>query len=174
MSHRGRSLLRALWASTWLALLVLGSSCGQVSDLAQPQAISGAAGSLGSAGASALAGTAGTAADPTAVALETSDCAARRLADCQGVKSEYTSALEVFGESPELAQCSMFNSWDGCGSIQFSFDTEGCAATVAWHGPSKVETLPELRQCLSAALQSARWPCLAQGTLRYEESCFIH
>ena len=67
----------------------------------------------------------------------------------------------------------MFNSFDGCASIEFGFDAQGCAASVAWHSPSRRETLPELRQCLSAVLEGARWPCLAHGTLLYEESCYI-
>lgn len=171
MSRRRTSLLRALLAGT---LLVLGPSCGRVSD-STPQipANGGAAGSLGAAAASAVAGPAGATADPATLALDTSDCAARRQADCRGLKSAYSSDTGVFDASPELSQCSMFNSWDGCASIQFGFDAQGCAANVAWHGPAKVETLPELRQCLSSVLESARWPCLARGTLRYDESCFI-
>ncbi|HEX2670375.1 MAG TPA: hypothetical protein VHM25_05870 [Polyangiaceae bacterium] len=167
--NRGRPSL--LLASS---LLLLGSSCGRVSD-STPQipANGGAGGAVGTAGGSVLSGTAGAAADPAAVALDRTDCAARREADCRGVKSEYSSSNEVFDQSPELAQCSMFNSWDGCASIQFGFDAEGCAASVAWHGPAKFETLPELRQCLTEVLEGARWPCLARGTLRYEESCFI-
>ncbi len=102
------------------------------------------------------------------------DCAVRRVSECQGVKSLYLSANDVFDEAPELAQCSLFNSWDGCSTIEFSFDAQGCAATVAWHSPGAAEGLPGLRQCLSAALQNARFPCLAFGKLRYEESCFIH
>jgi hypothetical protein len=145
-----------------------------VSDsVPQIQANGGAAGALDTAVASASSGTAGAAADPAAVALDTSDCAARREADCRGVKSEYSSGNDAFDESPELTQCSMFNSWDGCASIQFRFDAQGCATSMAWHGPSKFETLPELRQCLSEALEGARWPCLALGTLRYAESCYI-
>lgn len=87
--------------------------------------------------------------------------------------SSYSSDNEVFDEAPELAQCSQFNSWDGCESLQFSFDAQGCAVIVAAHGPGAIEPLAELRQCLTAALQNARWPCLALGTLRYDESCFI-
>lgn len=169
---RGRtSLLRALATST---LLVLAASCGRVSDsTTASEANGGAAGAHGTPGDPAVSGTAGVAIDPAAVALDTSNCAARREADCRGVKSEYSSDNDVFDESTELTQCSMFNSWDGCASIQFDFDAQGCAMSVAWRGPAKFETLPELRQCLSAALEGARWPCLALGTLRYEESCFI-
>ena len=191
MSGRGRWSPRALLKS---AVLLLGSSCGQVSDVtAHTTASSGAAGpsdaagssgaaglaavSAGAAGSSdamgALGGTAGAAADPAAVALSTSNCAKRRVSDCQGVENLYLSANDVFDDAPELAQCSMFNSWDGCEIIQFTFDAEGCAASVVWHNPDAREHLSELRECLSAALQPARFPCLASGTLRYEESCFI-
>jgi hypothetical protein len=83
------------------------------------------------------------------------------------------SSSTVFDEAPELAPCTMFNSWDGCSTIQFGFDAQGCANSVVWHGPDASEALPELRQCLDAALQNARFPCLALGTLRYEESCYI-
>ncbi|MEO6603417.1 MAG: hypothetical protein ABIQ16_26270, partial [Polyangiaceae bacterium] len=107
-----------------------------------------------------------------AIALDTADCAARRTSDCLGVKSSYSSE-ELFDEAPELTHCSQFNSWDGCESLHFTFDALGCAATVAAHGPGATAPLPELRQCLTAALQSARWPCLARGTLTYRESCFI-
>jgi len=170
MSWPRTSLLRALLTS----MLVFGSSCGRVSDsTSQNQANGGAGGALGTAVSSTLSGAAG-AADPAAVALDTSDCVARREADCQGVESVYWSSNQAFDESPELSQCSMFNSWDGCASIEFGFDAQGCAASVAWRGPAEFETLPELRQCLSAALEGARWPCLALGTLRYEESCYIH
>ena len=177
MSGRGTWLPRALLSS---AVLVLGAACGQVSDATLPTTASGgasgvlgAAGSSGTAGFLALAGTAG-AADPRAVALSTSDCAARRVSDCQGVRSLYMSNSKVFDEAPDLAPCTPFNSWDGCSTIQFGFDAQGCANTVVWHAPGASEALPELRQCLDAALQNARFPCLALGTLRYEESCYIH
>jgi len=109
-----------------------------------------------------------------AITLEASDCAARPLGDCEGVQSNYESN-EAFDETPALARCSSFNSFDGCGSLIFGFDARGCAISVApgsggWQSSAH---LSELQHCLADTFAEARWPCLASSSVRYDESCFI-
>ena len=68
-----------------------------------------------------------------------------------------------------------FNSFDGCGVLEFAFDARGCVVAVSpgaagWEASQHIQGLQD---CLTAALGRAYWPCLASGSLRYEESCRI-
>jgi hypothetical protein len=80
-----------------------------------------------------------------------------------------------FRQTPAFAGCQAFNSFDGCGTLVFTFDAEGCAVSVSpgARGWQDSQHLAGLQGCLGEALQSARFPCLASGTLRYEESCLV-
>ena len=108
------------------------------------------------------------------IELDHADCARRPLSDCAGVVARYDSN-SGFDDTPAFARCSAFNSFDGCAELTFLFDDAGCATSVAL-GPQVVtdgDHLVDLRGCLTDALKAARWPCLASGRLRYEESCLI-
>jgi hypothetical protein len=108
------------------------------------------------------------------VDLDFADCSERPLSDCQGVEAIYDSNSRFAG-TPAFAECARYNSFDGCGKLEFSFDAEGCAVSVA-PGPSgwkDSQHLAPLRDCLSDVLHGARFPCLAAGTLEYQESCFV-
>jgi hypothetical protein len=110
-----------------------------------------------------------------AVGLDLSDCAERPLSDCESVETKYESNVG-FERTPAFAECAMYNSFDGCGVLEFAFDADGCAASVA-PGPSGWQNtvhLAPLQSCLTDVLQSARFPCLSGGTLEYRESCFVH
>jgi hypothetical protein len=80
-----------------------------------------------------------------------------------------------FDHTPAFAECDPFNSFDGCGALLFGFNSEGCAVWVSPGGNSwmNVEHLSPLQTCLTEALGSARYPCLASKQLYYEESCFV-
>lgn len=128
--------------------------------------------------ASSVSGGAGTASvaagSPDAIELDASDCATRLLSDCVGIETEYDSN-SGFEDGSHFAQCDIFNSFDGCGALEFSFDAQGCANSVSG-GPGGWKNsghLSLLRDCLRDALQSARFPCLASAKLRYDESCFV-
>jgi hypothetical protein len=109
-----------------------------------------------------------------AIPVDASDCADRPLSDCAGVETLYGSNGR-FDDTPAFKQCGMFNSYDGCGVLEYRFDAQGCATSVApgMGGWKYSDHLSSLQACLTQALGSARYPCLASGTLRYEESCFI-
>lgn len=61
------------------AALIFAPACGKVSDSTLP--VAGAPG------------------DAMAVSLDTANCAARRIADCQGVKNRYSSG-DLFDDAP--------------------------------------------------------------------------
>jgi hypothetical protein len=108
------------------------------------------------------------------VAIDASDCASRPLSDCQGVTTRYESNIG-FDDTPAFAHCGEFNSFDHCGALLFGFDAEGCAVWVSPGGNAwaRVQHLSSLQTCLTEALGSARYPCLASGQLYYAESCFV-
>jgi hypothetical protein len=137
----------------------------------------GSAGSLG--GRSPRAGSAGETwqgggpADDS-IPLDASDCSARPQGDCTGVTTQFTSN-GAFDAAPALAECSEFNSFDGCGKLVFTFDSNGCATSVG-PGPGGWDAsghLTDLRTCLSGALGGGRFVCLTSSTLGYDESCFV-
>lgn len=119
--------------------------------------------------------TGGTAGAPDfSVPLDASSCAARPLSDCEGVDIEYGPSGS-FERTPALAQCQRFISHDGCATLEFAFDAEGCAVSVS-PGPNGWRVsghLSELQACMTEAFEAARYACLASGTLTYHESCFI-
>jgi len=149
-----------------------GGSAGRDSNAGgDAGAIGGAANAAG--GAANAAGGAANAAD-NGITLDTSDCVARPLGDCEGIQSQYESNA-AFNGTPALAPCSSFNSFDGCGTLIFGFDARGCAISIA-PGPAGWQTsahLSELQHCLTDTFADARWPCLASSSVRYDESCFI-
>ncbi len=148
------------------------SGCAQVRSEASGDA-GASAGGASAAGAAAGSASAGAPLGPS-IEIEHADCATRPVSDCVGVLDRYDSN-GGFDDTPAFAHCSAFNSFDGCAEFTFLFDDAGCATSVAL-GPQVVrdgDHLVDLRGCLADALQAARWPCLVDGRLRYEESCLI-
>jgi hypothetical protein len=181
------------------ALAALGSGCGGESSRGAGAARSGGTGGAGSArtggaggapgGAGSSAGTGGVTitdgeggfvaaagAGPEAIALDGAECVTRRPGNCEGLdKSSYYSGHGVFNASAELAACSAWVSFDGCGELIYAFDDEGCATTVD-PGPGgwkDSEHLSLLRDCLSSVFAEARFLCLASRTFAFYESCYI-
>jgi hypothetical protein len=164
-------------ARFWAVAVVFGLSgaCGQASSsegTGNP-ANGGAKGTVNSAQAAGFSAVAG--AGPHAEPISGADCARRRAADCSGIKSSYHSDRDVFGEAPELAACSEFVSFDGCGKLVYSFDDQGCAFRVepgpdGWQPSSH---LSPLRDCLTEIFEDASFACLASRSLRFDESCFL-
>ena len=115
-------------------------------------------------------------AGPEAIPLGGPECATRPAADCAGIdRSDYYSGHGVFDASPELAACSAYVSFDGCGKLDYAFDEEGCVLFVD-PGPSgwrQSGHLSLLRDCLTAAFTEARFSCLASRTFAFYESCYI-
>ena len=112
--------------------------------------------------------------DENAVPLDVSTCAMRAEGDCTGIQESYESGSGL-DDVPALAACERFQSFDGCGVLEFFFDEYGCAFAVG-PGPGgwdASEHLADLRECLTGTFASARFPCLASRKLAYHESCFI-
>ena len=163
-----------------LLLVLFAFGCGRVQASARdagPQANGGAIATSGSA----LAGGGGAGppvaggAPNTSIPLDTSECAARPLADCSDVQTQYESNAG-FERTQALAPCAAHNSFDGCATLLFEFDAQGCASSV---GPGAAgwpagDHLADLRECLTTAFEGARFPCLASQTLGYFESCFVY
>ena len=185
---------RAFEGSLQLAMLLCavgaGGGCGGAS---RSGGVGGGAGATGATGGAEATGATGGGADAepvgaaqagvSAVADTTSDeleldgppCETRRPADCTGVVDRYSSDNATFDGAPELAACSHYVSFDGCGKLIFSFDPEGCGVSVG-PGPGGWKNsghLSLLSDCLSSAFSEARFSCLASGTLTFEESCLI-
>jgi len=189
MVARVRAVGTVLFAA---AMLGGGAGCGGESSRGGGTRRSdgtGAAGSGASGGASSMGGTGGmtltegeggfvpaTDAGPEAIALDGSDCGARRVASCEGISgSSYYSDHGTFDASAELAACSMWVPFDGCGELIYAFDAQGCAISVD-PGPGGWQESAELswlRDCLSAAFTTARFPCLASRSFAFYESCYI-
>lgn len=128
----------------------------------------------GGAGAGAMnGGTAGM--DPDLIELDGPRCDSRRAADCTGVSSYNDSGSLTFRSAPELSDCASYVSFDGCGKLVFSFDTNGCAVSVGpgSGGWATSAHLDPLRECLTKVFNSARFACLASGTLSFWESCYV-
>lgn len=156
------------------AAVALSLGCGQTDRRAG--AVGASAGAHSNEG-SAEAGTAGSGGDAAdtgrdAVTFDASDCAMRATAACDGVEVHYDSN-DAFTGTPALAPCSSFNSFDGCGSLIFSFDARGCAVSMSPGPRGWQQHLSELQHCLADRFNEARWPCLASSSLRYDESCFV-
>ena len=137
-------------------------------------ASSGSAGALGGrSGSAGFAGAQGGSADDP-IPLDASDCNSRQQGDCTGVTTHFESNA-AFDGAPALAECSEFNSYDGCGNLVFTFDSNGCATSVG-PGPGGWDAsghLAGLRICLTRLLGNNRFACLASSTLAYDESCFV-
>jgi len=182
---------RAFEGSLQLAMLLCavgaGGGCGGAS---RSGAVGGGAGATGGAEATGATG-GGADAEPVGAAqagvsavvdttsyeleLDGPPCQTRRAADCTGVVDRYSSDHATFDDAPELAACSQYVSFDGCGKLIFSFDRNGCGVSVGpgpggWNDSGHLSLL---RDCLSSAFSEARFPCLASGTLTFEESCLI-
>ncbi len=101
------------------------------------------------------------------------ECVSRPTGGCDTLRTAYTSndraALTM---NPELASCAQFISFDGCGRLIFSFDQDGCLKSDT-SGPDGDNHLGSLRSCFAVALGAKRWPCVAAGTVTFNESCFI-
>jgi len=154
-----------MWLKRLLTLAAtLLAACGQTERTSNAVTGAGAgAPGLGDAGAPNL-----------GVAIDASACASLPASDCAGVEAHYDSNGS-FDATPALAECSRFNSFDGCGVLEFAFDARGCVVAVSpgaagWKASQHIQGLQD---CLTAALGRAYWPCLASGSLRYEESCRI-
>ncbi|HEX5101100.1 MAG TPA: hypothetical protein VFV94_16430 [Polyangiaceae bacterium] len=173
------------------AMATLGAGCGGESSRGVATEKSGGmGGAIRGAGAGGSgAGTVGmtitegeggfvgaTDAGPEGIPLGGPECETRRAADCEGIdRSDFYSGHGVFDASPELAACSAYVSFDGCGKLIYAFDDEGCALFVD-PGPSgwkQSEHLSLLRDCLSRAFTEARFSCLASRTFAFYESCYI-
>jgi hypothetical protein len=141
----------------------LHAAAGAFAAAGEKDSSSQSGGSLGSGGAPDL-----------SVDIDSSDCAGRAVSDCAGVEALYQSN-DGFGKTPAFAECQLFNSFDGCGTLEFAFDAEGCAVSVSpgAGGWKNSQHLAGLQTCLAGALQLARFPCLASSALRYQESCFV-
>jgi hypothetical protein len=178
----GRLLLAAL-----LAVVAASGGCGEVSQSVATGGSAGAAGATSATGAtggrldvaSAGAGTGGMGAaagvSSDEIELDGPACETRRAADCTGVVDTYSSEQGTFDDAPELAACSRYVSFDGCGKLVYSFDGDGCVVSVG-PGPNGWKNsghLSLLRDCLSNAFSEARFSCLASGTLAFDESCLI-
>jgi hypothetical protein len=108
---------------------------------------------------------------PVVMTFDRSGCAARAAATCQGVAMSYDSNGS-FDATPDLAACSRYISYDGCGQLVFAFDEGGCLASVS-AAPDPTDHLGGLRSCLQDIFGPKRWPCLVNDTVWFHESCFI-
>ena len=180
---------RTLARAALLAGVAAGGGCGGESS--RSVAVGGSAGATEATEATAATGgrldtapagtaiagmgaAAGTSADE--IELDGPACETRRAADCTGVVDTYSSDHGTFDDAPELAACSRYVSFDGCGKLIYSFDLDGCVVSVG-PGPGGWEDsdhLSLLRDCLSNAFSGARYSCLASGTLAFDESCLIY
>jgi hypothetical protein len=176
--HRvSKSIVRLLASAACVAAF----SCGRTSHDDTPEiSATGGSATLGSGGSASesdeggrsTVGSAG--ASDVAVAIDAADCVQRPLADCTGVEPRYGSD-SGFEDTQALVECAEFNPHDGCGTLIFAFDAEGCASSVSpgRSGWKRSDHLSGLQACLTDALSRARFACLASSTLRYEESCLI-
>lgn len=147
---------------------IASSACGQSSRTPEPD---GSAGAIATAGS---AGEAGSQRSPNAIELDGPACLTRREADCTGIANQYNSN-DAFDGAPELASCSDLVPFDGCNQLIYSFDAQGCAISVepgpaGWPAP---ESPYPLRDCMTSAVTTARFPCLASHQLEFDESCFV-
>jgi hypothetical protein len=105
--------------------------------------------------------------------IDDADCATRKLGDCSDLCVTY-GYIPPDG-APAIAHCSSFNSFDGCGTLYFRFDEDGCVSAVG-PGPTGWDAsshLASLRECLTEVFTSERFPCLGAQVFSYHESCFI-
>lgn len=130
---------------------------------------------VASAGAGTVGMGAAAGASSDEIGIDGPPCETRRAADCTGVVDTYSSDQGTFDAAPELAACSRYVSFDGCGKLVYSFDVDGCVVSVG-PGPGGWRDsghLSLLRDCLSNAFSEARFSCLASETLAFDESCLI-
>jgi len=160
-----------------LAVVSTAGGCG--GESVRTVGSGGSAGRIerGGSGTGTGTGTAGRGAGTgdDAIELDGPRCETRRVGNCAGVASVYSSNSSTFASAPELAACASYVSFDGCGDLIYSFDFDGCAVSVD-PGPGgwkNSEHLAPLRDCLSKVFGDARFACLSSGTLAFNESCMI-